>query len=75
VEEELKRTKASKLAEPFDAKFEKPVAKNRKIFNNILTQYVRDSIMPTTLSWADMKKEDIKLIFQRLEVSNVNIDT
>ncbi|PON58408.1 hypothetical protein PanWU01x14_166200 [Parasponia andersonii] len=64
VEKELKRTKTFKLAVPFDAKFGKLMLKNRKM----LVQYVRDSIPPTILSWVDIKKKDIELIFQRLEL-------
>ena len=64
IEKELRRTKTFKLAVPFEAKSEKLVLKNGKMFNDMLAQYVRDSIPPTTLSWADIRKEDIERIFQ-----------
>ncbi|PON52404.1 hypothetical protein TorRG33x02_308450 [Trema orientale] len=37
------------------------------MFNKLLTQYLRDQVIPTTLSWVDVKMEDIDLILQHLE--------
>ncbi|PON70558.1 hypothetical protein PanWU01x14_079320 [Parasponia andersonii] len=64
IEKELRRTKTNKLKVKHDELTGKPVLKNGKIFLNLLAKLLRDTISASTLSWKDVKMEDLDLNFQ-----------
>ncbi|PON80693.1 hypothetical protein PanWU01x14_002490 [Parasponia andersonii] len=52
----------------FCEKTGKPILDHDKVFLNILAKIVRDTILASTPTWKDVKKEDIELILNRMEV-------
>ncbi|PON48680.1 hypothetical protein PanWU01x14_235570 [Parasponia andersonii] len=71
IENELRRTKTNKLKVKHDERTGKPVLKNGKMFLNLLVKLLRDTIPTSTLCWKDVKKDDLDLIFQRLDAEMV----
>ncbi|PON70432.1 hypothetical protein PanWU01x14_081010 [Parasponia andersonii] len=53
----------------------KPILDHDKMFLNILTKTVRDTIPASTPTWKDVKKEDIELILNRMESDALFIDS
>ncbi|PON66374.1 hypothetical protein PanWU01x14_110290 [Parasponia andersonii] len=68
VKKELRRLKTDRLKVEFCEKTGKPILDHGKMFLNIFSKKVRDTIPASTLTWKDVKKEDIKLILNRIEV-------
>ncbi|PON31165.1 hypothetical protein PanWU01x14_372030 [Parasponia andersonii] len=69
VEKELRRLKTDRLKVEFCEKTGKPILDHGKMFLNILAKTVRDTISASTPTWKDVKKEDIELILNQIEVS------
>ncbi|PON76865.1 hypothetical protein PanWU01x14_031850 [Parasponia andersonii] len=67
IEKEIRRAKVTKLKVQHDKQTGKLVLKHGKIFLNLLAKLVRDTIPASTLAWKDVKKEDLDLIFERLD--------
>ncbi|PON44703.1 hypothetical protein PanWU01x14_264860 [Parasponia andersonii] len=68
VEKELRRLKTDRLKVEFCEKTGKPILDHDKIFLNILAKMVRDTIPASIPTWKDVKKEDIELILNQMEV-------
>ncbi|PON36707.1 hypothetical protein PanWU01x14_326080 [Parasponia andersonii] len=68
VEKELRRLKIDRLKVEFCEKTWKPILNYGKMFLNILAKTVRDTIPASTLAWKDVKKEDIELILNQIEI-------
>ncbi|PON37617.1 hypothetical protein PanWU01x14_318980 [Parasponia andersonii] len=66
VEKELKRLKIDRLEVKFCEKTGKPILDHGKMFLNIFAKMVRDTILISTSTWKDVKKEDIELILNRI---------
>ena len=69
VEKELRRLKTDRLKVEYCDRTEKPIFDHGKMFLNILAKTVRDTIPASTPTWKDVKKEDLELILNRMEVS------
>ncbi|PON53987.1 hypothetical protein PanWU01x14_198650 [Parasponia andersonii] len=52
----------------FCEKTGKPILDHGKMFFNILAKMVRDTVSASTPTWKDVKKEDIELILNWIEV-------
>ncbi|POO00929.1 hypothetical protein TorRG33x02_031120 [Trema orientale] len=50
IEKELRKQKVAKLVVDVDENSRKLIQKNGKIFNNLFAHYLRDRVLPTTLS-------------------------
>lgn len=70
LEKHLKKKKTTKLDVQFDEFTGRSIGTHGVYFNNLIAQLVRDTISPRTTCWDDVPKEDIQLIFDRLDVSN-----
>ncbi|PON65490.1 hypothetical protein PanWU01x14_116530 [Parasponia andersonii] len=68
VEKQLRRLKTDRLKVEFCEKTGKPILDHCKMFLNILAKMVRDTIPASTLTWKDVKKKDIELILNQMEV-------
>ncbi|PON71632.1 hypothetical protein PanWU01x14_070870, partial [Parasponia andersonii] len=67
IEKELRQVKVAKLKVQHGEQTGKPVLKYGNMFLNLLAKLVRDTIPASTLAWKDVKKEDLDLIFERLD--------
>ncbi|PON48931.1 hypothetical protein PanWU01x14_233320 [Parasponia andersonii] len=72
IEKWLRRAKVAKVKVQHDEWIGKPVLKHGKMFLNLLAKLVRDMIPASTLAWKDAIKEDLDLIFERLDLSKAS---